>query len=243
MMSRSPWMALICLGSLTTNGLALAPSRPAVKPAFSSFPAESGAPAAVEPNPWDSPEIAAPQLEDDLIRRPSAARGTNSRSSQGSGAVGSLVRTSASLAGVVALIVLLAWGYRAASGAGNRFGSRWRGAEPGLIQVLHRTSIGPRQGLGLVRVGPQLVLLGTTHDSIRALTVVQDADLAARVAGQRPQANGQRAEFQACLETESRAYTEPAPAAAGQDAPGLGEVKHKLSQALRRMEKLAAAGA
>jgi hypothetical protein len=88
------------------------------------------------------------------------------------------------------------------------------------------------------------VLLGTTHDSLRALTVVQDADLAARLAGQHDRPAVQRAEFQTCLSTEEEAYAGPADVGDSREALAhLDSVKQRLSRTLRRMEKVAAAGA
>jgi flagellar biogenesis protein FliO len=242
-MSRSPWMAFIWLTGLVAGVPAMAQSRPAGETELSVTSAEQR-PAAAAGDPWSSPEIAAPRLDDDVIRRPHTAVGVTNATAQGKSSFDGLVRTSASLAGVVGLIILLAWGYRAASGASGRLGRRLRAAQPGLIQILARTSLGPRQGLYLVRVGPQLVLLGTTHDSLRALTVVQDADLAARLAGQHDRPAVQRAEFQTCLSTEEEAYAGPADVGDSREALAhLDSVKQRLSQTLRRMEKVAAAGA
>jgi flagellar biogenesis protein FliO len=240
-MTRWPRMALIWLSSLGVTSAVLGQSRPAAE-GSAALAAEEPT-ASVARDPWASPEVAAPRLDSDVIPRPHTARAGTKTSAEGKSSFDGFVRTSASLAGVVGLIVLLAWGYRAASGASGRLGRRLRGTEPGLIQILGRASLGPRQGLCLVRVGPQLVLLGTTHDSLRALTVVQDADFAARLAGQHSRPLGQRAEFQTCLATEAKAYAEPAGAGHSREALAhLGSVKHRLSQTLRRMEKVAAAG-
>jgi flagellar biogenesis protein FliO len=126
----------------------------------------------------------------------------------GSGRPASWARTALSLAGVVTLIILLAWGYRAvtSSAAGGRWPLRKRNAT--LIEVVSRTTLSPRQSLCLVRIGPRLVLLGVTAGAVRSLDVIHDPDLTATLLGQATaqQPDSSTAEFTRCLEREARPY-------------------------------------
>jgi flagellar biogenesis protein FliO len=166
-----------------------------------------------------------------VVKRPPAALPATARSEPASRGLAWL-RTTASLAGVVALIVLLAWGYRLMTGAGGRLPRGLRARQPGLIELLGRTNLTPRQSLYLVRVGPELVLIGATNETLRALSIIRDADWAARLAGQHAagQANSHLAEFRHCLAAEVDTYGErdgdaarppqAAPAGAPESTPG-----------------------
>lgn len=158
-------------------------------------------------DPWSNPDIA-PRLERNLVRRPAAGRSSTGGSAAASGGSGAWLRTSASLAGVVALIILLAWGYRLIAGASGRFALAGRPRQPGLIEVLSRTNLAPRQTLYLVRIGPQLVLIGATHGALYSLSSIQDADFAARLAGRPAPGKPGRPDrdFERLLETEAAAY-------------------------------------
>jgi flagellar biogenesis protein FliO len=239
-MTTTPRMALICL-----IGLGFACSArgqqvvPAADPAAGD-PADLLLLSHTQPpaDPWASPDIAAPLMDEPVVRRPQARR------SEGSGVASSRnflpwVRTSASLAGVVALIFLLAWGYRLGTGTGRRFSLLSRCSGP--IQVIGRTNLAPRQALHLVRVGSQLILVGATNDSLRALSVIDDADLAARLAGQELQQaeDSHAAEFERCLAGESRAYDGGAaePTGAGVlPTDRLGALRRKLADTARRLQ-------
>lgn len=106
-------------------------------------------------------------------------------------------RTFGSLAAVIGLIGLFAWGYRAVTSSGF---SR-RGRRAGVIEIVSRTALSPRQGLVLVRVGPRMVLVGTTHERLSALDVIDDAELCARLAGEELRENrGAPGTFQAVME-------------------------------------------
>jgi flagellar biogenesis protein FliO len=156
-------------------------------------------------------------------------------------AASSVWRTTAALGAVVALILLLAWGYRAVASGGRLALSN---RKPGLIEVLSRTALSPRQSLCLVRIGPRLVLLGVTPESVRALDVIPDADVAAQLTGQAAarRADSSSAEFARCLEQQSRAYAAEVPV---DDAPTpeddrLAELKQRLSDTIARLRATAA---
>jgi flagellar biogenesis protein FliO len=139
---------------------------------------------------------------------------------------------------VIALIVLLAWGYRLVTGGGARLSAMARARHPGLIEVISRASLGSRQTLHLVRVGPQLILIGATHDALRTLSVIDDPDLVARLAGkQAHQQSASRAPaFQTCLEKEARYYD----LGTGEGEVGhsgrLPGIRQKLGEAVRRLQ-------
>ncbi len=200
-----PWMAL--LGSLAALGTATVRGAPDDDPVGPPAPVTTPSPSAVPSDPWSSPDVAAPHLEGRPLPRRRDADRPAATSAETAGSRGSpWLRTTGSLAAVVGLILLLAWGYRLVAGRGRL---HLGGRRTGLIEVVGRTTLSPRQSLCLVRLGPRLVLLGVTPDAVRALDVIQDADLTARLMGQAAQRrpDSQTAEFARCLERESKGYT------------------------------------
>ncbi|MGE0481207.1 MAG: FliO/MopB family protein [Phycisphaerae bacterium] len=138
----------------------------------------------------------------------------------------SWVRTSAALAGVVALIVLLGWGYRAAAGAATRWPLALRARNHGVLELVARMPVAPRQSVCLLRVGPRLVLLGVGGDGLRSLDVIDDADTAARLLAQaRGAAPESSADFQRALQAEARAETTEPHRRRGAVDPGASEAE------------------
>lgn len=173
-----------------------------------------------------------------MVRRPRASAGSEGGEEAGRQSPAWL-RTSASLAGVVALIVLLAWGYRLMA-AGGRLSLGKRSRNPGLIEIVSRANLSPRQSLSLVRIGPQLILIGATHDSVRALSVINDPELSARLAGQQAQerTDSHSAEFRRCLQGEAGVYDDGAgerQESSASGVPGVIDIRKKLSQTMRRL--------
>lgn len=162
----------------------------------------------VTDDPWSSPDIVAPRMDSRPLPRETAAPGTPAGTVVATDRPKSWLRTTAALGGVVALIVILAWGYRAATGQAGAWRLARGGRHAGLMEVVGRTALSPRQSLCLVRVGPRLVLLGVTPDAVRSLDVIQDADLTARLLGQATQQrpDSSTAEFARCLEREADSY-------------------------------------
>jgi flagellar biogenesis protein FliO len=149
------------------------------------------------------------------------------------------VRTTAALAGVVALILLLGWGYRAMLGAGPRSWTT-RGRQPALLEVVSRTALSARQSLCLVRCGPRLVLLGITADAIRSLDVITDADVTARLLGEavRQRPDSSTAEFARCLEREAHAYPDdraPPQSTHATDDQQLAALRDRLADTLSKL--------
>ncbi|GEM_PF-1025692 len=198
-------------------------------------------------DPWAATELIDPSLEP----RPLAGRSDNRlglarQRKNGPGGLpgtpngGSWVRTTASLGAVVGVIVLLGWGYRVMSVRGGGWRPALRGKHTPLIELVGRTPLSPRQSLCLVRIGPRLVLLGVTPDAVRALDVIDDADLTARLMGEaaRRRADSSSAEFARCLEREARQYQPEGPESPENYLPDeerLSEVKRRLAGTIRRL--------
>ena len=150
------------------------------------------------------------------------------------------MRTGGALAGVVALILLLAWSLRAAL-LGNL--TIARGRRPGMIEVLSRAALSAKQSVCLVRVGPRLVLVGVSSERLCALDVIADERIVAQLSGEaqrlRPESNG--SEFERLLQGESREYErlEETPPEPGGSAARILRVKDQLRDALRRAKSTA----
>jgi flagellar biogenesis protein FliO len=197
-------------------------------------------------DPWSSPDLVAPRLDARPLRRGPEKQSASSPNSAARSA-NSALRTAAALGGVVGLILLLAWGYRAVAGGSGRLPLSLRSKRPALIEVLSRTPLSPRQTLCLVRIGPRLVLLGVSADAVRPLDVIHDPDLTAQLVGQAAQhhADSSTAEFARCLEREARAYPATGDGldetAAPADEP-LRDLKHKLAGTIARLRATAVRG-
>lgn len=200
--------------------------------------------APVAEDPWSSPDIAAPRMDPRPLARNRETKGSISTNGSSSHGQNSWVRTTAALGGVIALIILLGWGYRAVAGHGGRLNLALRGKHSTLIEVVARTVLSPRQSLCLVRIGPRLVLLGLTPDAVRTLDVIQDADLTARLLGQAAQrrADSNTAEFAQCLEREARPYETRPERSNGPVADPLRMtgVKQRLAETIQRLRATAA---
>ncbi len=195
------------------------------------------------PDPWAAldPATARPEARP-LERRHGGVPQTSAQVGSEARTAQSWLRTTLSLAAVVGLIVLLAWGYRRVAATGTFALARGRGAP--LIEVVGRTALSPRHSVCLVRVGPRLVLLGCTHDSIRSLDVITDPELSARLLGQAAQqrADSHTAEFAKCLEREAGSYGEQGGGSAEDALPEearLAELKQRLGGTLQRLRATA----
>jgi len=213
-----------------------------------TLPADGQPASATDTLPQGGHETASPAATRDsssqLLRR-SPSGGSSLRASQrdepGSS---SWLRTTGSLAAVVALIILLGWGYRAVAGGRVPFSRRVK--RPGLIEIISRTALSPKHSLHLVRVGPRVVLVGMSNDSLVALDVVDDADAAARLAGQAAEqrADSHTREFSRCLEREAAGYDgrdEGLNETLTPEETRLFDLKQKLASTIRRVR--AAVGA
>lgn len=237
-----PWMA----AKLMLAGAALIASSPRANADPSDEPDASANPAAArsgaKDDPWAEVELQVPSPEDKPLARPVVADSEQVIAHTTSPAVASTswVRSTASLAGVVALIVLLAWGYRTFAG-GGRLALAGRARRPGLIEVISRTSLSARQSLCLVRVGPRLVLVGVSGDRLSALDVIDDADLTARLAGEQLSRNQSvGGAFGKLLQTERGSYEPEAgldETAVAPDAGRLSDVRDQLTRTIQRIRR------
>lgn len=101
------------------------------------------------------------------------------------------------LALVLGLMALLYFGLR-------RWAPSIKVQDAGLVRVMGRTVVGPRQSLLLVSVGHRVVLVGVSPDRIDRVCEISDADEVAAMTAQ-----GQpRGQFSAWLDREAAAYVE-----------------------------------
>lgn len=206
--------------TLTTLLLVASPAR-----AQLGDSAASAQNAAAVTDPWKALE---PDGDERVVSRQGRAASPAGNSPPRAAAAGpSWTRTVAALAAVVALIALLAWGYRAFGGGG--VGHALRQRRPGIIQIISRAPISPRQSLCLVRVGPRLVLIGVSPDRMQSLDVIADAELTARLAGSAHahKRDSTTAEFDASLRSAEQTYDAAQPPTAGALA-GLASVLQRI---------------
>lgn len=212
-----PWMAagiLLCLAPLAPAQSVTAASQPSIV------------------DPWKALE---PQnVEERVISR--GGRASSETTKAGATAVASgptWTRTLMSLAAVVALIVLLAWGYRRV--AGGNLGPLLSQRRPGMIQVVSRCPVSPRQSLCLVRVGPRLVLVGISPDQMNALDVIADADLTAQLAGAAHATTRDSAarEFDDSLRRAESSFDGPEPDAASRGLAAISAAMQRLRKPAR----------
>jgi flagellar biogenesis protein FliO len=155
------------------------------------------------------------------------------------------LRTLGALAGVIGLIAFLALGYRAMTSGKLSLLAKLR--RPGLIEIVSRMPLSARQSLCLVRIGPRLVLIGQSHDTLRALDVIDDADLAARLVGEAAQQRdgSSRAAFRSCLEREAEGYRpaeDDLDETLAPDARRVADVQQGVADTIRRIRQSVARG-
>ena len=73
----------------------------------------------------------------------------------------------------LAIVLLVILGLRVVL---KRFARPHAGARAGVVEVLARTSVQPRQHLLLVRLGRRLLLLGSSPSGLSTLSVVSDPE-------------------------------------------------------------------
>lgn len=165
---------------------------------------------------------------------------SNNPTETGSSIGGSWVRTLGSLAGVVAIILFLSWGAKSMRNVGGSFN---RPRKAGLIEVISRTSISPKQSLCLVRVGPRMVLIGVTQERLQALDVITDPEVVSGLAGAAvsvQRVTEDRA-FVNRLEKEGARYLEnEATASAATDTESANALRDRLRNSVARLRQAAA---
>ena len=172
--------------------------------------------------------------DDQPISRTGAAAASKQDKQAASNSEPGWVRSTLSLVAVVALIGLLAWGYRAATGnSGLPLG---RPKRQGLIEVIARTALGPRQTVCLVRCGPRMVLVGLSGDRMTPLDTIDDPKLVADLAGEQMRRAAGAAEFNKVLQGEAQSYDEPEiDETTGADEGALAAAKRGLTETIERI--------
>ena len=179
-----PWDAALKGQSATPS-----PSADALTPAQASASALAGTPAAATPpvvEPPPPPAAAAStnapldlnKLE--LRRLPAgqtASAGTPAAKPPATPATLDATRVGLALAAVIGLILLMRWG-------GRKFLALPAAASGGLMQVVARTPLAPRQQLVLVRVGRRLMVIGDSGGRLSGLGQIDDPDEVAALLGQ-----------------------------------------------------------
>lgn len=169
------------------------------------------------------------------LQRSRSATGQSAAAAASDG--GSWLRTFGSLLAVIALIVLLSWGYQlVVLGRGVRLPLTGRRAP--LIEVVSRYNLSRKQALCLVRVGPRLVLLAVGGEQVRTLDVISDPQVASMLLGQAAASRAKATEdFSTTLAREDRQYetmnSEDARATEADDS--IGRARDALLGSLQRL--------
>lgn len=197
-------------------------------------------------DPWAS--VAAPDLsEQPLVRKSKPAAEPQEQTAliadRNAGRGNSLIRTLGALVGVVALIVLLAWGYRATAGMTGKFGLA-NGQRENLIHIVSRKFLSPRSSVALLKVGDHMVLVGIQGDTMRTLDVIDDPDTVARLAGQAESAGKSSSvrEFRGAIAAATREYRDGIDdddAVVDDKSAHITRVRERLQGTLNRLRALA----
>ncbi len=220
-MSRRPWMAfsLILIGSVVTPLAANTDALIVDDPVGAGLENEAA---------WAPPELLARPAgaaRDDMVKPPGSVAAAELpltpderlvRRSGSEGVAGeaattpSVWRTVLASVGVVALILLLAYGYRALQTSSGRVSLLARTRRPYLIEVVARAPLSGRQTLCLVRVGPRLVLTSVSPQRVDRLDVIEDPQVVAAMLGERGEATAaSEAAFQRQLDQAAGAFEQP----------------------------------
>jgi flagellar protein FliO/FliZ len=202
--------------------------------AFACFPA--AAESASSPSPSGP-------FEQMTIRRSAGSAAPSGTQPAGSSAVNpgrwDLSKIPLSLAGVILLILVMRWlGKRLIPGAGHSKASS-------AVQILVRSTIGPRQQLMLVQVGRRLVLVGSGGAEMNPLCQIEDPAEVAELLGQiQGEKRAGLKNFSAIFGRAEKAYEEPEPEAApsmesGEPPPTPQETREELSGLMERVRRIA----
>ncbi len=153
-------------------------------------------------------------------------------------------RSAAALVGVLALIGLLAWGYRSfTAGTLTRLPRRRRTA---TIEVLSRAALSPRHSVCLLRIGDRAVLVGLSPQSVATLDVVSEPLAVARLAGQSfSESSNSASDFTDSLAAEKAAHAaietvvsraQSSPTGPQPESPqAIDRIRERLSDTLARL--------
>ena len=144
---------------------------------------------------------------------------------------------------MVALLVLLAWGYRLCADWGRSGGLGARARNRGVIEIVARQALTPKNSVYLLRVGDRVLIVGLGADGLRTLDVVVEPDAAARLLGRAAAGKTSSATtaFRETLATAEIEFEEPPtkdqePAAKDEDPAHITRVRARLAEALARLK-------
>jgi flagellar biosynthetic protein FliO len=166
--------------------------------------------------------------ESGVIRRP-AGRSASRGSPEAVG--GESTSVMGGLRMLLPLAVVLAAIWLAARLARRVFPQAGPTGGDGVIRVLSRQALSPRQSLCLVRLGNRVVLLGVTGERINTLVDISDAEEASALIA--AAARGRADSFTSALAAMRRVYRGPQPADEG-EAPALVEAVAGASETADR---------
>jgi flagellar biogenesis protein FliO len=215
---------------LAAEPSAVAPSipAPAATPAFEPV-RQDASPTAAAASPTSADADSAPKT-----LPPRETRSAGDASARRVDGKGGTIRTLGALAAVVALLVLLAWGYRLCTDWG-RNGLAARARNRGLIEIVARQTLSPKHSVYLIRTGDRVVLVGMSPEGLRTLDTIADADAASRLLGRAAaeKPTSSTAAFQETLASADIAYEEPAD---DEDPAHIKRVRARLAEALARLK-------
>jgi flagellar protein FliO/FliZ len=131
------------------------------------------------------------------------------------------------LALVLALIALLYFGLK-------RWAPSMKVQDAGLVRVMGRTVVGPRQSLVLLRVGQRVVLVGVSPDRIDRVCEIADADEVASLTAQ-SSAGSSHGRFSSWLDREAAAFADTDKVNANERIGNEKRAGSKLSDLLEKL--------
>ena len=109
------------------------------------------------------------------------------------------------------------------------------GQDAGLVRIMSRTVVGPRQSLVLLRVGQRVVLVGVSSDRIDRVCEISDAEEVAALAARDSEGPSQ-GEFSAWLDREAAEFVDSAKTDAREIAGNMSRPGSKsLSDLLQKL--------
>ena len=129
----------------------------------------------------------------------------------------------------------------------KRFVPATKTLNSGVLEVVARTYLAPKQFLALVRMGKQLVLVGVTGESINSLTVVDDPEQVTMLLGEaeRKKKGSISSGFHKRLEIEGREYADAnLPSEIGLETSGdsLADTRSQLRKLMGNMRRMGKKG-
>ncbi len=178
---------------------------------------------------------AAPPLEQRPLVRSQPAQQNSAPAAAPEEGLG-FTRVALSLVAVVGLILFLRWG------GAKLFTGQGSPGSNGLMQVIARAPVAPRQQLMLVRVGRRLVVVANSAGQMTPLSEITDADEVAELLGQlkrdkEPGTNRFASMFHRAESAFDETEAPAPPAAAGEQSPA--QVRAELNTLMEKVRGMA----